>query len=236
MIAASYAGGLVKLDADTGRILWRRELFHINGLARAGSNGILVAADGDGQALGIYPENGKVRWRYRVKKGAPTEPVWVGRGLMVVGCTKGPVAVLDVSTGRPIQLIAPGGTGSSSPPTWRGPDLALLTNKGLILALRYGSGTGITHRTLARVSPDANVALSKGVLAVRGPARPDSGAKFANLFRSRDDRVASPIMAHRLERPSLAAGISPAAEPEGGPDGSIPQESELPGGVSTGTR
>jgi outer membrane protein assembly factor BamB len=149
LIVASYSGGLAKLDAETGRVMWKREVERITGLVRAGDNGLLVASHGDGQALGIYPENGKIRWRYRFKKGAPIAPIYLGRDMVLVPSTRGAHAILDVTTGRPIQLLA-FGSGSSNEPAWRDPDLAFLTNRGDIFVLRYGGGSGVKPSPVSR--------------------------------------------------------------------------------------
>jgi outer membrane protein assembly factor BamB len=144
LIVASYAGGLAKLDTENGRILWRREVDRITAMTRAGPNGLLIASHGDAQVLGLSPESGKIRWRFRFRKGSPTAPIYVGRDMVLVGNIREAHAVLDVATGRPIQLLA-FGTGSTNEPAWRDPDLAFLTNRGDIFMLRYGGGSSITE-------------------------------------------------------------------------------------------
>jgi outer membrane protein assembly factor BamB len=142
VIVASYAGGIAKLDADSGRVMWKREVFRIDGMTRAGPD-LVVGTSGDGQAVGIGADNGTVRWRYKFKKGSPTEPIWLGKGMVLVGCSRSAAAVLRVADGKPVQLIWPG-SGSSAAPAWRDPDVAFLSNKGMIFTLRYGGGEGIT--------------------------------------------------------------------------------------------
>jgi outer membrane protein assembly factor BamB len=153
IIAASYNTGLFRLDAATGSIRWKRPEKRISGLTEAGS-GFLVASHGDRQVLGIYASSGKVRWRYQLEAGAPVEPVFIGRNLVVVGCTAGPIAVLDVDTGRPVQLLTPG-SGVSVPPAWDDPDLVALSNKALLVVARYGAGGFAAPESLggSRASP-----------------------------------------------------------------------------------
>lgn len=144
VIAASYSGGLYKVDAESGRVLWKKEdLTRLTGLSGSGATGLILATHGDRQVLGIYPATGKVRWRFRFKHGFPVEPVFLGGVLVAVANAEEAIAILDVTTGKPIQLINPG-SGSNVPPAWRDPDLAVLSNKGMLLMLRLGSGTGIT--------------------------------------------------------------------------------------------
>lgn len=144
LITASYNGGLFKLDAESGREIWKQDLTRISGLTRV-EPGLLVATLGSGQVAGVYEANGKVRWRYKVKKGYPTQAVSVGHGLAIFGVSKGPMTVLEVNTGRPVQLIAPGSAGQSVPPAREGSELVALTNKGMLLVLRHGAGIGVTR-------------------------------------------------------------------------------------------
>jgi outer membrane protein assembly factor BamB len=141
LIAASYNGGLYKLDAETGRTQWKQEQMRITGIEDVGS-GLLVASDGDGQVVGLYRATGTVRWRYRLKHGSPTAPVSVGRQLVAVGSSGGPIAFLEVDTGRPKQLFSLGG-GISVPPAYRDPELLVLSNQGAFIALRYGQGISV---------------------------------------------------------------------------------------------
>lgn len=145
VIAASYSGGLYKVEAETGRVLWKQEeLTRLTGLSGSGPTGLILATHGDRQVLGIYPGTGKVRWRFRFAHGFPVEPVFLGGVLAAVANAEEAIAILDVTTGKPIQLINPG-SGSNVPPAWRDPDFAVLSNKGMLLMLRLGSGTGITE-------------------------------------------------------------------------------------------
>jgi outer membrane protein assembly factor BamB len=145
VIAASYAGGLYKLEAESGRVLWKHEqLTRLTGLSTSGATGLILATHGDRQVLGIYPKSGKIRWRFRFTHGFPVEPVFLGGVLAAIGNAEEAIAILDVTTGKPVQLITTG-SGVSASPAWRDPDLAVLSNKGMLLMLRLGSGTGITE-------------------------------------------------------------------------------------------
>lgn len=144
LITASYNGGLFKLDAETGAKIWSQPLHRITGLVRI-DRGLLVASLGSGQVAGLYEANGKVRWRYKVKKGYPTAPVALDPGLVAVGVSKGPLTILEAVTGRPVQLITPG-SGLSVPPTRSERDLVALTNEGLLLVTRRGEGVGAAAR------------------------------------------------------------------------------------------
>jgi outer membrane protein assembly factor BamB len=142
LIVASYNTGLFSLSPDTGQRIWHRpELLHIFGIAKV-SERLVVATTGNREVLGIYPANGKVRWRYRFEEGTATVPVVVNSQLIVVGNSQGPIAVLDADTGKPVQTIQPG-SGVSVPPCFRNPDLVLLTNKARLLAFQKGLGVSV---------------------------------------------------------------------------------------------
>jgi hypothetical protein len=140
VIAAAYNTGLFKVDAKSGAVVWKQPHLRISGITPAGA-GLMVAVSGERQVLGIYTENGKIRWRYKFRAGAPVEPVFIGRNQVAVGSTEGPLVVLEVDTGRPLQLLSPGSGGMSVPPAWDDPDMILLSNKGTLMVMRYGSGT-----------------------------------------------------------------------------------------------
>lgn len=134
LLVASYNTGLFKLKADNGERVWQQPLLRISSLTLMG-NGQLVAGTGDGQVISATESDGKVIWRYRVKKGAATPPVKVGKDLVAFGVSQGPITILELSTGRPLQLIHPG-SGLSVPVAYRAPDMAVLSNKGMFLLLR----------------------------------------------------------------------------------------------------
>jgi outer membrane protein assembly factor BamB len=148
VIASAYNTGLFKVDADTGAVLWKQPHTRISGLTQAGA-GFMVAVSGDRQVLGVYTENGKIRWRYKFRTGAAVDPVFIGRNQVLVGSTEGPMVVLDVDNGKPIQLVAPGSAGTSVPPAWDDPDLLVLTDKATVLVMRYGAGGNAAPARLA---------------------------------------------------------------------------------------
>jgi outer membrane protein assembly factor BamB len=145
LIAASYSGGLHRIEAQSGRVEWKHEdLDRLTSLALASSSAdLIVASHGDGQVLGVTIDKGKVRWRYRMKRRSPTDPIALGRGLVLVGGTHGAAAVLDTQTGKPVQLIALG-AGASATPSWRDPDLAFFSNRGHLVVFRFGDGGGVS--------------------------------------------------------------------------------------------
>lgn len=138
VLAASYNGGLTRLNPETGSVIYTKPLTRLTGLT-GGHAGLAVATHGDGIVMGIHAATGNVRWRYRAKRGAPTKPQLLGGGLVAVGFAGSPLALLRVDDGRPVQLISPG-AGVSVPPFVRGDLLAVMTNEGFLLAMAKGVG------------------------------------------------------------------------------------------------
>ena len=138
LLAASYNGGLTRLDPENGSVVFKQALTRITGLV-LGRPGLAIATHGDGIVMGIDTSNGKVHWRYRAKKGAPTPPRILSGGLVAVGFARSPLSLLRIDTGRPVQLISPG-AGISVPPFARGDFMAVMTNEGVLLALARGVG------------------------------------------------------------------------------------------------
>ncbi len=143
LLTASYNGGLFKVDTETGKIIWQQDLKRVTGLTRV-EPGLIVASLGSGQVAGIYEANGKVRWRYKLRRGYPTKAISLAHGLTAFGVSQGPLTVLDIGTGRPVQLLTPG-SGLSVPPVVEGPDLIALSNRGMLLVLRHGAGIGVAR-------------------------------------------------------------------------------------------
>ena len=141
VLAASYNTGLFKVNAENGEVIFKKgDLTRLIGLVPA-EGGVVAATHGDGQVIGLYGASGAVRWRYRLKRGAPTPPVAIEGGYLLAGCTEGPTAILKASTGEPVQLIDLS-SGTSVSPFVRGKYLAAMANKGLLLGFRRGSLSG----------------------------------------------------------------------------------------------
>ncbi|MEL7367648.1 MAG: PQQ-binding-like beta-propeller repeat protein [Myxococcota bacterium] len=135
LVAASYNGGFARFDPSSGDVaLKKSDAVRFVGLSPP-EKGVIVASHGDGQIMGIYASSGKVRWRYRMKNGAPTAPILLGDGHVLIGAAAGPLSVLRVSDGFPIQVINLS-SGVSVPPAYRAPHMAAMTNTGLLLVFR----------------------------------------------------------------------------------------------------
>lgn len=136
ILAASYNGGLFKLNAEDGSVVWRKEdLKRLTGLVGLANGRTAVGALGDGQVIGMRVEDGRVGWRYRLAEGSPTEPVNLGDDRIAFGSSSGSFSILKGKTGRPLQVMRPG-SGLSVAPTWRTPNLVFMSNGGYFFWLR----------------------------------------------------------------------------------------------------
>jgi outer membrane protein assembly factor BamB len=145
LLVAAYNTELFRLEAERGAIEWSRPLPRLISLTRAPGDRV-VASQGDGQVLGLEPTDGDVMWRYRLEEGAPSRAVLLAGGNRVaVSGSRGPISILAVDDGRPLQLIAPG-SGASVPPAVGGRSMVLFSNDGLVLALREGKTGAVIIR------------------------------------------------------------------------------------------
>ena len=67
----------------------------------------MIVAASAGTVLGIDARNGSIRWRFTYKKGAPTR-LFVKGGRVHFGSDRGPLYVLDLFSGRPLQYYGSG--------------------------------------------------------------------------------------------------------------------------------
>lgn len=145
LLVAAYNTGLFRLDADTGGIQWsKKEHRRLVALEKTEGD-FVIASHGEGQVIGFDPAEGKVRWRYRMKSGAPSAPMLLPGGLVAVSSSEGPLSILEAKSGRPIQVLATG-SGASVPPAVTERDMLLLSNRGLALALKFGGGQNVVFR------------------------------------------------------------------------------------------
>jgi outer membrane protein assembly factor BamB len=99
VFAAGRDGTVVRLEAHSGRVLWRSSA----GLplsAGVGASAQLVAVGtSEGEVIGLDAADGKVRWRARVSSEVLAAPV-VTDDMVVVRCSDSRVFSLDLKDGR----------------------------------------------------------------------------------------------------------------------------------------
>lgn len=126
--AASYASSLIAVDRLSRARRWELKEPGITELAFA--QDIIVAA-GAKFVLGVSAQNGKVLWRYRYEKGAPTA-IQIDKGEVYIGSDKDGLYVLDLLTGTPVQVLG-SGLGFASPVKNLGEDVLAMSAAGALL-------------------------------------------------------------------------------------------------------
>jgi len=141
VIAASHSGGVFALDPNTLAELWRVDEKGIVRLAAAGKH--MVVAASAGAVVGLDAIRGAVRWRFTFEKGAPSRIVVKG-GRVHVASDRGPLYVLDLFTGEPLQYFG-SGLGIAADPELVGDMLLVLSTAGELHALS-NAFAGVTQR------------------------------------------------------------------------------------------
>ncbi|MCY1078222.1 outer membrane protein assembly factor BamB family protein [Archangium lansingense] len=134
--AASYAGGLYALDAETGDVVWNSVAQGITSLM---VHGQVVVATGDDRLDAYLGDNGKLLWSQTLQERAGLEPVLV-KGMLLVPAQRS-LLFVDPRTGQSRLAWNPG-EGISAPPRVVGGKVYVLSNNGYLYALRLDGRSG----------------------------------------------------------------------------------------------
>ena len=134
--AASYAGGLYSLDADTGDVVWTSVTRGITSLLLHGN---VVIATGDDRLDAYLADTGRLIWSQTLEERAGLEPVLV-KGMLLVPSQRA-LLFVDPRTGRSRLSWNPG-VGITAPPRVVGAKAYVLTNNGYLYALRLDGRSG----------------------------------------------------------------------------------------------
>jgi outer membrane protein assembly factor BamB len=95
-------GVFISLNADTGRVVWKKQLARLNASSPALVDGVLYAVSlQPGQAMAVRARDGKVLWRKDLPGRAESSPVVV-RDRMYFGTEPGRFFALDTRNGKTI--------------------------------------------------------------------------------------------------------------------------------------
>ena len=132
VVAASVAGGVYGLDADSGAVLWTRpDVDHVTGLAsREGT--VFASRSGVGLAA-IDPSSGRILWSKSFQAGVLQDPVVYDDTLLVADSEMG-LHVVSVGTGDLLQRIDQR-EGFFARPSLHGGYLLILGNRGVLYAM-----------------------------------------------------------------------------------------------------
>lgn len=97
VFAAAADGSVMRIDAATGRTLWRINA-HARLTAGVGSDGATVAVAAEEGVLMAFDGDGKLRWKTQTSSEILSAPA-VGQGLVVVRSVDNRIAAYDVESG-----------------------------------------------------------------------------------------------------------------------------------------
>jgi outer membrane protein assembly factor BamB len=179
IFAAAADGSIVRIDASTGRTLWRISA----GLpltAGVGSDGATVAVVGEQGQILVFDGDGKARWKAQASSEVLSAPA-VGQGLVIVRSLDNRITAFDAASGArrwtvqrtvpPLTLrTAPGIviSGSSVFVAMPGGRLLALTlsNGGPIWEVAVGDPRGATELERVADVSGAPVVVGRDVCAV----------------------------------------------------------------------
>jgi outer membrane protein assembly factor BamB len=88
------------LDAETGKVLWRKRPGQLNASSPAYDKGRLYGVNLEpGQAFALRAKDGKLLWRHPLPGRAESSPI-VHKGKVIFGCECAEVFALDAQTGK----------------------------------------------------------------------------------------------------------------------------------------
>jgi len=137
LMVASYKNRLASLAADSGRLLWFKDISSASGVTVDRIN--LTLSDKDGNVWLLDRRNGAESWKHNqlLRRGL-TRPVIYG-SFVVVGDMDGYLHWINISDGQFAAREKVGGKGFSGPPLVVGNTLYVMTKKGELTAFRAGS-------------------------------------------------------------------------------------------------
>ena len=137
LLVSSYKKRLASLAADSGRLLWFKDISSASGVDVSRVN--LTLSDKDGNLWLLDRRNGAEFWKQNqmLRRGL-TRPVFYGN-FLVVGDMEGYLHWLNISDGSFAAREKVGGKGFTGPPLVVGNTVFVMTKMGEIAAFRAGA-------------------------------------------------------------------------------------------------
>jgi len=137
LLVASYKSRLASLAADSGRLLWFKDIASATGVTIDRVN--LAVTDSEDNVWLLDRRNGSTLWKQdRLTNRAVTRPAFIGN-FVVVGDFEGYLHWIDASSGEFLARNHVGGNGFVSAPLVVGDVLYVLTREGKLSAWTAGS-------------------------------------------------------------------------------------------------
>jgi len=138
LLVSSYKNRLASLAADSGRLLWFKDVSSATGVSVDRIN--LTLSDKDGNLWLLDRRNGAESWKQdQLLHRGLTRPVFYG-SFIVVGDAEGYLHWINIKDGQFAAREKVGGDGFSGPPLVVGNKLYVMTKKGTLIAFRAGAG------------------------------------------------------------------------------------------------
>jgi outer membrane protein assembly factor BamB len=136
LLVSSYKARLASLAADSGRLLWFKDIASATGVVVERIN--LAISDKDDNIWLLDRRNGATTWKQdQLSNRALTRPAFIGN-FVTVGDFEGYLHWINVEDGRFAARTKVGGNGFASAPLVAGDMLYVLTNGGELNAFRAG--------------------------------------------------------------------------------------------------
>jgi len=137
LLVSSYKNRLASLAADSGRLLWFKDISSASGVAVDRVN--LAVSDRDGNLWLVDRRNGTEFWKNnQLFHRGLTRPSIYG-SFVVVGDNDGYLHWVNISDGNFAARAKVGGKGFAGPPLVVGNTLYVMTRKGELVAYRAGA-------------------------------------------------------------------------------------------------
>lgn len=137
LIVSSYKNRVVSLAADSGRLLWFKEISSATGIQVDRTN--LAVSDATGDLWMLDRRNGSTLWKLdRMRNRELTRPAFYGN-YVVVGDKEGYLHWLDTEIGTFVARERPSRKGFAAAPLTIGTTLYVLTHGGDLIAYRAGA-------------------------------------------------------------------------------------------------
>ena len=137
LIVSSYKNRVVSLAADSGRLLWFKEVSSATGIQVDRTN--LAISESNGDLWMLDRRNGSTTWKVdRLTNRGLTRPAFYGN-YVVVGDMEGYLHWLDSDIGSFVARERVGKNGFAAAPLTVGTTLYVLTHDGKLTALRAGA-------------------------------------------------------------------------------------------------
>lgn len=137
LIASSYKNRVTAVAAESGRLLWFKDIGSETGVQVERVN--LALSDKNGEVWLLDRRNGSTMWKQdQLLNRGLTRPAFYG-GEVVVGDAEGYLHWIDVETGRFVARVREGKHGFAGGPITVGTTLYVLTHDGTLAAYRAGA-------------------------------------------------------------------------------------------------